>query len=238
MSKHNTFFSIYILIVLFVFFGIACGSDSGQSSNAQVTVLSPLDDSSFARGGVVRYEIATTNFSLVPPFDRRVALRHGDVPEDSHGSESNHDDSSSHGESSSDEGTDHEVTEHEASNDSSHEMDEVLEEEESSAHEDEHLEEDSHSNSDDSHEHGDDESDHSHDSSAVNPAATEGHYHLYLDEASGTDPHITAWSYEGEYQLPDDISPGTHSLRFELRDNNHTRIGTAGAEAVIFFEVE
>ncbi len=90
------------------------------------------------------------------------------------------------------------------------------------------------------------ETEHSHDSSmmydpssdATSPYANLGHYHVYLDDASGTDPHLTAWTYEGEFQLPDELSPGTHSLRFELRDSYHTPLSVAGSEAVLFFKVE
>ena len=70
---------------------------------------------------------------------------------------------------------------------------------------------------------------------AMNPNAKEGHYHVYLNDGSGTDPHVTAWSSEGSYQLPDTLEAGTHSLRFELRDNNHVMVGV---ETVLFFDVE
>lgn len=81
-------------------------------------------------------------------------------------------------------------------------------------------------------------SDHDHSSLETNPHAVEGHYHIYLDDAAGSETHTTAWTEHGEYQLPLDIAPGTHSLRFELRDNNHILVGTTHSEAVLFFEVQ
>ena len=86
------------------------------------------------------------------------------------------------------------------------------------------------------HNHGDVENiDDGHDhSSHTNPGAKEGHYHIYLNDAEGSDPHSTAWTISGEYKLPDDIAVGNHSLRFELRDNDHHIVGP---EAILFFEV-
>lgn len=75
---------------------------------------------------------------------------------------------------------------------------------------------------------------HTHDSNSVHGHATAGHYHVYLDAASDTDPHVTAWSHELEYSLPAEIEPGPHSLRFELRDDQHVKVG---AETVYFFIV-
>ncbi|MEZ4755011.1 MAG: hypothetical protein R3A13_12035 [Bdellovibrionota bacterium] len=82
------------------------------------------------------------------------------------------------------------------------------------------------------------EAPHDHSADETNPDAVEGHYHIYLDAETGTDPHITAWVAQGEYSLPTNIASGTHSLRFELRDNEHLRLGTADSEAVLFFNVE
>ncbi|MCB0354410.1 MAG: hypothetical protein KDD64_12825, partial [Bdellovibrionales bacterium] len=41
--------------------------------------------------------------------------------------------------------------------------------------------------------------DHSHVNGVLNPDAREGHYHIYLDDAEGSDPHLTAWSSSGSY---------------------------------------
>jgi hypothetical protein len=67
------------------------------------------------------------------------------------------------------------------------------------------------------------------------PGSGDGHYHIYLDEARDGDPHITAWSYSPSYQLPEDIESGFHTLRVELRDNEHASLGI---EDVLFFQVE
>ena len=72
----------------------------------------------------------------------------------------------------------------------------------------------------------------------IDPTATEGHYHIYLDDAEGSDPHLTQWGTTGAFQLADDISSGTHSLRIELRNNDHLRVGIPGSEAILFFDVE
>lgn len=61
-----------------------------------------------------------------------------------------------------------------------------------------------------------------------------GHYHVYLNELEDSAPHLTSWSLNQEYQLPDDIPAGFHSLRFELRDDFHQKVGS---ESIYFFEV-
>ncbi len=103
---------------------------------------------------------------------------------------------------------------------------------------DEHVEDEHTEEADDiltttSDDHAEDE--HSHDSAETNPDATEGHYHVYLDDATGADSHSTLWTTTGTFEIPADTANGTHSLRFELRDNNHVKVGP---EAVLFFEVE
>ena len=81
----------------------------------------------------------------------------------------------------------------------------------------------------------DDGGDDSHvDEVAINPDAREGHYHVYLDSASGDDPHLTSWQHNDSFELSEDISTGMHSLRFELRDNSHAPVGI---ETIYFFEV-
>lgn len=54
------------------------------------------------------------------------------------------------------------------------------------------------------------------------PAGTAGHYHIYLDDADGDDPHVTAYSTKVSYVLPDDLSEGTHTIRVTLRNHDHT----------------
>ena len=81
--------------------------------------------------------------------------------------------------------------------------------------------------------------DHHEDEAATSdPDATEGHYHVYLDDAQGSDPHLTAWTHEGSYTLPTTIAVGEHSLRFELRNNHHIPVGTGGSEDLVIFSVE
>lgn len=63
----------------------------------------------------------------------------------------------------------------------------------------------------------------------------QGHYHVYLDDKTGTDEHLTAWTKSGVFKLPDDIVPGLHSLRFELRDNQH--VPYIGIEDTVVIEV-
>ena len=88
------------------------------------------------------------------------------------------------------------------------------------------------------HEHESDAHSDDHGADDTNPTAREGHYHVYLDAAAGSDPHLTSWSYIDSFELPADLTPGTHTLRFELRDNNHMLVGSTGSEAVLFFEVK
>ncbi len=80
--------------------------------------------------------------------------------------------------------------------------------------------------------------DHDHNSNDTNPTAKEGHYHVYLNDAQNTDSHLTLWNKQGTFTLPQNLSAGTHSLRFELRDNNHVRLGTATSEAILFFKIQ
>ena len=81
------------------------------------------------------------------------------------------------------------------------------------------------------------EDEHDDEVSETNPDAREGHYHVYLDDAAGDDEHLTSWDAQGEYQLPSDITEGAHSLRFELRDNNHAIVGAPDSEAIMFFSI-
>ncbi len=75
---------------------------------------------------------------------------------------------------------------------------------------------------------------HSHDDSSTHPHATEGHYHVYLNAAADSDEHTTQWVTSLDYTLPEDLPAGSHSLRFELRDNDHVKVG---AETIYFFSV-
>jgi hypothetical protein len=172
---------------------MGCGSDSGSSATAQISIQSPSEDVEVRAGDVISYRLMLTNFVLAPPFSHRETQRN-------------------HPEDSAEEGAVHDV-EAEATED--HHEQPV----------DEHGEEAAHP--DDGHDHGGSES---------NPSAREGHYHIYVDDAAGTDPHLTRWATEDSFEVPE-LPSGTHSLRFELRDNNHVPIGTPGSEAVLFFRV-
>lgn len=55
--------------------------------------------------------------------------------------------------------------------------------------------------------------------------ARQGHYHIYLDQASGSDDHVTAWTESVDVPLPADLAAGEHTLRIELRDNEHNPVG-------------
>ena len=79
-------------------------------------------------------------------------------------------------------------------------------------------------------------SSHSHSGNSSNPLARNGHMHIYLDGASGSDVHITTWSYVTEVKLPQDLAPGMHSLRLELRDDAHTIVNPE-LDEFLYFEV-
>ncbi len=49
-----------------------------------------------------------------------------------------------------------------------------------------------------------------------------GHYHVYLDE--GTEPLI-GWDDNYYFPLPDDMAPGIHTLRVDLRGPDHHALG-------------
>ncbi|MCB0329884.1 MAG: hypothetical protein KDD70_09475 [Bdellovibrionales bacterium] len=205
----------------------ACGGGSGTQSNGTVLagsngqmirVLSPSEGAMFAPGAEIQLQLETENFMLAVPFNLRALLRHG-VSSDSAELEALE-------QAAIDQGY------VEASHD--HSDEEGHSDEEEDVTDDHSVGETSESEESHEHEHGTD-ADHSHDSDAMNHTADEGHYHIYLDDASGTDAHLTAWTTEVTYQLPEGVSPGTHSLRIELRDNSHVLVG---AETVFFFEIE
>jgi hypothetical protein len=75
---------------------------------------------------------------------------------------------------------------------------------------------------------------HGHDDGTTNPTARQGHYHVYLDSGTGTDPHLAVWSEQVTITLPSGIAPGEHSLRIELRDDYHVPIGSEHDEFLFF----
>jgi hypothetical protein len=63
---------------------------------------------------------------------------------------------------------------------------------------------------------------------ADEPAADEGttgHIRVYLDDAAGDDPHVTAWTDEFEVVLPNTLIVGMHRLRIELRYSDGHPVG-------------
>lgn len=62
----------------------------------------------------------------------------------------------------------------------------------------------------------------------------EGHYHVYLDTDDDEADHLTAWDDSYYFSLPDDIEPGKHTLRVNLRGPDHHALGI---EHTVEFEV-
>ena len=85
------------------------------------------------------------------------------------------------------------------------------------------------------HEEHEEEGEHAHEEPELAPGSRDGHYHVYLDSARDDDPHVTDWHHHLEYELPLEIAPGTHTLRVELRDNDHQSVGI---DDIVFFTVE
>ncbi|MEH6581470.1 MAG: hypothetical protein V7754_06000 [Halioglobus sp.] len=52
-----------------------------------------------------------------------------------------------------------------------------------------------------------------------------GHYHVYLDNPEDDAEHLTAWDDSYYFQLPGDIEPGLHTLRVNLRSEDHHALG-------------
>lgn len=81
---------------------------------------------------------------------------------------------------------------------------------------------------------------HAHDDTASEnsvSATKQGHYHLYLDDAQGSDPHITGWTLTPVVRIPDSIRSGTHVLRFEFRNDQHA-VYSNDFDLYYFFEVQ
>ena len=64
----------------------------------------------------------------------------------------------------------------------------------------------------------------------------EGHYHIYLDTEDDSADHLTQWTPVVDFQLPEDIAPGSHFLRVNLRAPDHHALGIE--ERVHFVVVE
>ena len=56
-------------------------------------------------------------------------------------------------------------------------------------------------------------------------AVFEGHYHVYLDTDDDDAEHLTAWDEIYYFELPEDLLPGIHELRVNLRGSDHHALG-------------
>lgn len=255
-----TSFMVTSLAILSII-ATSCGS-TRTDTTPKMTIISPAQDSVYKAGDTIEYSLELDRFTLAAPYNMRSLAKSitkhdgSDHSDDASGTESNQaaaEETTESGSSdetgqstagsetdaepqSDDPTTGEEVTPSPTTSptSSSETSDEVASNTETatpspSAESDDSMTHDDTDGSTDTH---------SHDTTATNPSAREGHYHVYLNDASGSDPHITDWNYTGSFPLPANLAPGTHSLRFELRDNEHTPVGTDWSEAVLFFVVE
>jgi mono/diheme cytochrome c family protein len=58
-------------------------------------------------------------------------------------------------------------------------------------------------------------------------SANAGHYHVYLDAEDDSADHLTAWDDNYYFQLPEDLAPGPHRLRVDLRGHDHEALGVS-----------
>lgn len=227
-SMVMTSFMVTSLVIMTIV-AASCGS-TRTDTTPKMTIISPAEDSVYKAGDTIEYALEFERFTLVAPYNMRSGAKNITKHD---GSDHSTEDSSSADSSSS--GIDSSETDSSAAaqetatpeaeetltvNPSPNETAETTGQEASETPTPQVTQA-----SDDI-------------SSATNPSAREGHYHIYLDEATGSDAHITNWNYTGSFTIPGGITPGIHSLRFELRDNEHTPVGTDWSEAVLFFVVE
>lgn len=239
-KKHTL--SVITLFVLMA--GAACGGST--STESTILIESPGPEQTFRAGDRLTLGVSLSGFVFNVPPDRvqleqqgfvgqlqRIAKQQVDESRLAH-------DGSEHAEAGAEEG---------------HAEEGHIEEEHSEEHSDvEHSDEDSTEESQTEETHAeqmhleatDVDSDHhdssmmtsahSHSGNETNPLARNGHMHVYLDGASGADAHITTWSYITEVKLPEDLAPGMHSLRLELRDDTHT-IVNPDLDEYLYFEI-
>ena len=206
------------LLVLSLF---GCGGSSssdaalGSGDTPVIRVATPLADQRFRAGDTFTLSVLLTNFTLNTPADRDP-----NETETSVGALK----------SASTLLKDHSQPEHTETHEDSAESSDPMVEHHNDAHGDE-----------ESHQHGtESESSHDHDhgnTDTTNPDARQGHMHIYLNDAAGSDPHITAWVSDVPIELPADLPAGMHSLRIELRDDNHVIVDN-GLDEFFFFEIE
>ena len=61
-----------------------------------------------------------------------------------------------------------------------------------------------------------------------------GHYHVYLDTDDDAADHLTAWDDSYYFALPEELAPGIHTLRVNLRGSDHHSLGI---EEIVEIEV-
>ena len=83
--------------------------------------------------------------------------------------------------------------------------------------------------------HGHDDGSEHHEPQGDHDSVTMGHYHIYLDTDDDAADHVTDWSNPLDYTLPEDIEPGSHTIRISLRAPDHHAVGV---EHSVTIEVE
>lgn len=66
----------------------------------------------------------------------------------------------------------------------------------------------------------------------------EGHYHIYLDEATGADYRVADFRSTTVVEVPGETEPGDHELRVSLRNNLHGELSPPVDDRVGFAVVE
>ena len=59
-----------------------------------------------------------------------------------------------------------------------------------------------------------------------------GHFHIYLDDATGIDYLLAGQDPEVNVEIPSDTAPGAHTLRVSLGKNNHAPLSPAVEDIV------
>ena len=199
---------------------IACGgSSSSIVDQPEIIIEQPGEGEVFRASDVVQLRISTVNFPIVPPLDRaiddptpmvgavaRLISFYIDESQllDTEG-EFDPDRGEENGHDDSADLVHAEQEDHDDSLDTEH-----TEEQDAAGHDDEHAD------------------------NSSNPAARQGHVHVYLNHGVGSDPHISAWVNDIPVQLPEDLELGTHCLRVELRDDQHLLVDSAYDQTVCF----
>ena len=205
-----------VLLATTIFLCLAACSGSGSDSGGDIlTVESPAAGATMRAGEMMMLEVSTKDFSLgrPPNIAENASGFVGQLGREifiGHGDEDHHLEVAEAETVETAHGEDmHGEDMHDAAT-------HVVEE---ATHDDEHADDG-----------------HSHDATQTNPFARQGHMHIYLDGGAGSESHITSWSYSTPIELPADLSAGMHSLRIELRDDNHVIVDPL-TDQFLFFEV-